>query len=163
VAIEDGFEADDQLATITAIGLATDRQVVLASPDKDIRQCLVSGRVSILRGFTVEHGKLKRPEWLTAKGVEEKYGVRPEQWTDFQALTGDAGDGIEGCPGFGPVNAQKVLSAAGTLDRVFTHILGLPITPRLRTSLLNWQPLARDVLRLVTLRTDCQAAADALR
>jgi DNA polymerase-1 len=33
-----------------------------------------------------------------------------DYWHMFQTLTGDAVDGYKGCPGMGPVGAQKLLS-----------------------------------------------------
>ncbi len=97
------FEADDALAT--AAGRWRDapgvRQVVLASPDKDLAQCV--------RGERVVLWDRRRQRTYDAGGVVEKYGVRPESIPDWLALVGDAADGIPGLRGWGRKSAAVVL------------------------------------------------------
>jgi 5'-3' exonuclease len=162
VAEQDGYEADDCLATIAQVGRVQDR-VVIASPDKDLRQCLVDERVTILRKFGTRKGKLSSPEWFTAAVLRKKYGLEPKQWTSYQALCGDPGDGIAGCDGWGDITSRKALEIGGTLAGCLAGHWKLPITERQRTALLAFQPRAAMTLDLVTLRTDVAAAVDALR
>ena len=163
VAFEDGFEADDCLATLAAIGRARGEQVVLASPDKDLRQCLVKGHVTILRHFGTEHGKLASPEWYTADTLCKQYELSPEAWPDFQALCGDSTDGISGCPGIGEKTAVKILKAMGSLKAAMANPLGLPVTPKQRLALTKFRDSADLMLRLVTLKTDVPVIQDVLR
>lgn len=51
VVYQDGFEADDLLATLAAVAIAAGRKCVLASPDKDLWQCLREGTVRVIRHF----------------------------------------------------------------------------------------------------------------
>jgi DNA polymerase-1 len=162
IAQQDGFEADDCLATLARLGRIQNR-VVLASCDKDLRQCLVDERVTILRKFGTRAGKLSSPEWFTAGELRKKYGLEPEQWPSYQALVGDAGDGVRGCEGWGEKTAVKALAVGRTLAGCLANHWKLPITVRQRTALLAFQPRAELTLRLVTLRTDVEAVADALR
>lgn len=161
IAAEDGFEADDCLATLAAAGFLLDQKVVLASPDKDLRQCLASGYVTILRGFRLEAGQVVEPDYMTAGGLHEQYGLHPVQWTSYQALCGDSGDGIPGCPGWGEKTTKAALAGGKTLRDLLVNPWNVSVTPRLRTALtqFDW----RLMLDLVTLRTDVPAVWDAMR
>jgi DNA polymerase-1 len=48
--------------------------------------------------------------------VRERYGVDPEQVTDFIALRGDPSDRIPGARGVGPKTAADVLAQYGSLE-----------------------------------------------
>ena len=163
VAYEHGYEADDCLATLARIGVETGDRVVIASPDKDLRQCLLSGQVTILRKFATSGGSLSAAEYLTALKLQEDLGVRPEQWTDFQTLVGDKGDGIVGCPGWGETTTVTVLQKCGTLEACYANIWAVPCSGKQRDALLAFRKRVELVRKLVTLRTDVAAVADALR
>jgi len=51
-------------------------------------------------------------------GVQDKFGVKPEQIIDYLALMGDAVDNIPGVPKVGPKTAAKWLQEYGTLDNL---------------------------------------------
>ncbi|WP_313902580.1 5'-3' exonuclease H3TH domain-containing protein, partial [Klebsiella pneumoniae] len=55
---------------------------------------------------------------LEASGVEEKFGVGPQQIADYLALVGDTADNIPGVPGVGPKTAAKWLQDYGDLEGV---------------------------------------------
>ena len=161
---EDGYEADDLLATLAWIGRHAGARTVLASPDKDLRQCLVEQRVGILRTFRTEAGKVKDLEWYGAADLRTKYGLEPWQWPDYQALVGDTSDSIKGADGWGEKTAARVLAKMGTLKNCFANPFGCPgITNRQRDSLVKFRARAETVLRLVTLQTDVTAVYDAMR
>jgi len=106
------FEADDALATAAA-RFARDpevEQVFIASPDKDLSQCVVGSRVVCLDRM--------RKKVLDEAGVLEKFGVTPAQIPDYLALVGDAADGIPGVPRWGAKSAAAVLAAYGTLEEI---------------------------------------------
>jgi DNA polymerase-1 len=160
---EDGFEADDCLATVAALGRSMGEKVVIASPDKDLRQCLVAGAVTILRGFRTWQGALSEPDWFSAWRLEKECGVRPSQWADYQALVGDPTDGIAGCPGWGDVTARKCLAAFGSLQAILDNPWKLPITTKQRLALEAFRPAVPLTLQLVTLRTDVPVAVALLQ
>ena len=54
-------------------------------------------------------------------GVEEKFGVKPEQIIDYLALMGDTSDNIPGVPKVGPKTAAKWLVQYKTLDKIIEH------------------------------------------
>ena len=103
-----GYEADDFLA---AAAVHAPGQVLIATSDRDAFQ-LASERVTILQ-------PVKGVSELARIGpaeVLERYGVSPEQVTDFIALRGDSSDKIPGAPGVGPKTAATVLGEFGSLD-----------------------------------------------
>ncbi len=54
-------------------------------------------------------------------GVEEKFGVRPDQIIDYLALVGDASDNIPGVPNCGPKTAVKWLAAHASVEGIISH------------------------------------------
>jgi DNA polymerase-1 len=164
VAAEDGYEADDALATLAAHGKAARSRVILATPDKDLRQCL-GGGVTILRSFTLQDGKPTKGDWYTEMTLFDEFGLEARQWTEYQMLVGDRGDCIEGCKGWGEKTAAKVLSTprCRTLEECWKNPWNVPCTDSQRGELIKFRKRADVVRQLVTLRTDCSAVFDALR
>jgi 5'-3' exonuclease len=98
------FEADDALATAAA-RLADDpavERVVIATPDKDMSQCVVGDRVVTLDRM--------RGNRLDEAGVIAKFGVPPSSIPDLLALVGDEADGVPGLPKWGMRSAAAVLA-----------------------------------------------------
>jgi 5'-3' exonuclease len=106
------FEADDALATAAA-ALAADpavEQVLIATPDKDLMQCVVGRRVVLL--------DRRRKAVIDEDAVREKLGVAPASVPDLLALVGDDADGIPGLPRWGARSAAAVLAAHGHLEAI---------------------------------------------
>lgn len=160
---EDGFEADDCLASLAAAGQQIGQQVILASPDKDLRQCLVVGQVTILRSFSLDRGQVAEVCWYTATDLNNEYGLTPVQWVTYQALVGDATEGIPGCAGWGEKTVLAVMARFFTLAEIFANPWSLPITQKQQLPLGKFKMQAQKMLSLVTLRTDAAAAWDAIR
>src|SRR5260221_8367560 len=74
------FEADDALATASQRFAEHPEvtRIVIASPDKDLAQCVVGSRI-------VCWDRL-RDKWLDASGVVAKFGVAAESIPDYLAL-----------------------------------------------------------------------------
>jgi 5'-3' exonuclease len=106
------FEADDALATGAARFAAepTVDQVVIASPDKDLAQCVRGTRVVCL-------DRLRRAT-LDEAGVVLKFGVPPASIPDWLALVGDSADGFPGLPRWGAKSASAVLARWGHLEQI---------------------------------------------
>jgi DNA polymerase-1 len=117
---EDGYEADDVIATLAnkASREGID-QIIIVTGDRDLLQ-LVSEKVYVymlVRGLT--DAKLyDRTE------VIAKLGIKPEQIPDFKALAGDASDNYPGVPGIGPKTAVQLLTEFQTLDTLYISALG---------------------------------------
>ncbi|MGH8679705.1 MAG: DNA polymerase I, partial [Burkholderiales bacterium] len=93
-------------------------------------------------------------ENLDEKGVEEKFGVKPEQMVDYLTLVGDSVDNVPGVEKVGPKTAVKWLTQYGTLDQVVAHadeIQGV-VGENLRKA-LDWLPQAK---RLLTIKSDVE-------
>ena len=146
------FEADDALATAAA-RFAEDpavEQVVIASPDKDLAQCVRGTRVVCL-------DRLRR-KTLDEKGVIEKFGVPPASIPDWLALVGDSADGYPGLPRWGAKSAGAVLARWQHLDRIPDQARDWGVAVRGAETLAASLRERRDQLALfrtlATLRTD---------
>jgi DNA polymerase-1 len=107
------YEADDVIATLTEYGVSSGLEVTIVSGDKDFSQ-LVRPHVLLLDTMK---------ETLTdSQGVVAKWGVRPDQFLDFQALVGDSTDNIPGVKGIGPKGAAKLLNDFETLDNLYSQL-----------------------------------------
>jgi 5'-3' exonuclease len=146
------FEADDALAAAAAQVAADQRvrRVVIATPDKDLGQCVVDDRV-------VQWDRM-RGAVRDAEGVVAKTGVPPGSIPDWLALVGDSADGFPGLPGFGA-------KTAATLLRRFEHLEAVPDDPsawgegvraagRLAATLREAREIAYLFRTLATLVTD---------
>lgn len=164
---QDGFEADDCLATLAFYATSPGRKCVIASSDKDLYQCLAEGRVSALRQFKTLGRDVIQPEWMTARELEigEKYnGLRPSQWRDYQSLVGETGDSVPGCPGWGEKTARRCLVKAGSIGAMLADRWGVSCTDSQWAKLQAWAKSDMALIRqLVTLRTDVAAVRDALK
>ena len=125
--LQEGFEADDCIATIARNAVGQGFQVVIASSDKDFFQ-LVSTKVGILNPNDKE-----AHVWREAE-VRNKTGVAPTQIVDWLALVGDAVDNIPGVPGIGAISAARLLNEFHSVDELFYRLEEVP-SARLRTAL----------------------------
>lgn len=144
------FEADDAIATAALRWMDDVDQVVIASPDKDLMQCIV--------GDTVVSWDRIRDRWFDEKAVIEKFGVPPEAIPDYLALVGDTADGVPGLPGWGAKSAAAVLARFGRLDMIPDHVGDWGMTvrsaPTLATVLRENRTQAMLYRTLTTLRRD---------
>jgi len=118
----DSFEADDLIASL-ATQRRMDERVMIHSPDKDFNQCLVPGRVSIIKrsgmmetDFNASSIRLAlsselEAEHFTAADFVRRYGFPVDRWIDFQCMAGDAADNVKGCPWVGEKTASEILKA----------------------------------------------------
>jgi DNA polymerase I len=168
IAAEDGAEADDSLATLAAFGRLSGEEVILASPDKDLRQCLI-GPVKLLRSFRCSWSEANRRyepcegDWYTAMRLFDETGLQADQWVDYQMLCGDAGDDIHGPKGWGDKTATACLIKVGSVERMLANPWLCPCSDRQRGTLIDFKRRAGMVRQLVTLRVDVAAVWDALR
>ena len=161
LASAEGFEADDVLATIAAYAKSIGDKCVLVTSDKDARQCLAEGHISICREFKIHYGAIE-PRWLTAAMHVEEHGVRPEQWPDWLALVGDPGDNVTGAVGIGPKTATAILQQVGTLDAALADPWKVQCNDKRRSALFAFRERAPLVRKLVTCRTDVPGVLEAL-
>jgi DNA polymerase-1 len=103
----DGVEADDVIGTLARQAAAAGSATVISTGDKDFAQ-LVNEHITLVN--TMDNTTLDRER------VIQKFGVAPEQITDYLALVGDSIDNIPGLAGVGPKTAVKWLQQYGDLE-----------------------------------------------
>ncbi|ANE53767.1 DNA polymerase I [Methylomonas sp. DH-1] len=141
--IEHGVEADDVLGSLAQNAARQGFNVIISTGDKDMAQ-LVTERIILENSMT---GAV-----MDIAGVQEKFGVKPEQIIDYLALMGDAVDNIPGVPKVGPKTAAKWLQEYGTLDNLIASAAEIKgkIGDNLREA-LGQLPLSRE---LTTIKCD---------
>jgi DNA polymerase I len=97
---QNGYEADDLIATYTREALQRGGDITIVSSDKDLMQLIKPG---------VRMLDTMKNRTIGAEEVREKFGVPPERVVDVQALAGDSIDNVPGVPGIGvlPVRARS--------------------------------------------------------
>ncbi len=146
---QDGFEADDLIATAVRRALAEGLRVVIVSADKDLMQ-LVGGSVVM---WDTMRNKVYGPA-----EVAEKFGVGPDKMRDLLALTGDSSDNVKGIPSVGPKTAAKLLEQFGSIEGIYEGLDQLK--GKLRENLETHRASADLARTLVALRDDLEIVFD---
>ncbi len=144
----EGVEADDVIATLADQAAAAGHDVVISTGDKDLAQ-LVNDRITLVN--TMSGVTLDR------EGVQEKFGVAPEQIVDYLALMGDSVDNIPGVDKVGPKTAAKWIAKYGDLDTILEQAddIGGKIGENLRAA-AERLPTSRE---LITVKRDVELDA----
>jgi DNA polymerase-1 len=138
---QNGFEADDLIATYVREASEQGGTATIVSSDKDMMQ-LVTDR--ILMYDTMKDRRIGIPE------VIEKFGVPPEKVVEVQALAGDSVDNVPGVPGIGVKTAAQLITEYGDLDTLLARA-GEIKQPKRREALLENAEKARISRQLVLL------------
>lgn len=148
--MQEGYEADDLIATYTEQALQKNWKVVVVSGDKDLMQ-LIKNDVEFYDGM--------KDKFFTDKDVVEKFGVTPDKVVDVQALSGDKIDNIPGVPGIGPKTAAELVNQFGSLQQVLANAEQIP-QARKRELIMQNKEAAEISLKLVTLKKDVPVKVD---
>jgi len=148
------YEADDLIGTLATYWRARGHPIYLVSSDKDLAQLVRDSD---------QWWDFSRNQKLGSKQIEEKFGVKPEQISDFLALTGDAVDNIPGVPGVGPKSASALLQHFGDLDAIFERLeeiqhLRIRGAKALQQKLSAQRPAAELARRLTVIHTEVPSA-----
>jgi DNA polymerase-1 len=138
---QQGFEADDLIATYVRIACEAQATCTIVSSDKDLMQ-LVNDCVVMYD--TMKDKRIGIPE------VVEKFGVPPEKVIEVQALIGDSTDNVPGVPGIGVKTAAQLIAEYGDLETLLARASEIKQEKR-RQTLIDNAELARVSKRLVTL------------
>ncbi len=141
---QDGYEADDLIATYAREVVARGGDVTIVSSDKDLMQ-LVQPGVVMLDGMKTK--RIGRDE------VIEKFGVPPDKVVDVQSLAGDSVDNVPGVPGIGIKTAAELINQYGDLDTLLARA-GEIKQPKRREKLIEFADKARMSRELVRLKQD---------
>ncbi|MGE5266131.1 MAG: DNA polymerase I [Deltaproteobacteria bacterium] len=145
---QEGYEADDLIATYARDVVERGGDVTIVSSDKDLMQ-LVRPGVVMFDGMKGK--KIGRDE------VMEKFGVPPDKVTDVQALAGDSTDNVPGVPGIGLKTAAELINAYGDLTTLLERADEIK-QPKRREKLLEFAEQARISHALVSLKDDVPEA-----
>lgn len=141
---KEGYEADDIIATYSALASQSGAETTIISSDKDLMQ-LVTNQVHMYDSMK------DRPIGIAE--VIEKWGVPPEKMIDLQSLTGDSTDNVPGVPGIGPKTAAQLIDQFGSLDSLLAHAQEIKQQKR-RENIIAFADQARLARELVTLKDD---------
>jgi len=109
---DDYKEADDLIGEY-CIHSKPDEDIIVMSKDKDLFQLMTLPNVRV-HDFT---------NFMTSNRLLDECGVKPEQYLEFKALSGDRSDNIPGVNGIGPKKAAKYLSKYGSIGDFPENIL----------------------------------------
>jgi DNA polymerase I len=138
---QDGFEADDLIATYVRQACEAGATSTIVSSDKDLMQ-LVND--SVVMFDTMKDKKIGRAE------VIEKFGVGPEKVIEVQSLIGDSTDNVPGVPGIGVKTAAQLIGEYGDLETLLKRAPEIKQEKR-RQALIDNADKARLSKKLVTL------------
>lgn len=138
------FEADDIIAS-AAIQFKDEIDVVIMSGDKDLLQ---------LVGPTVRMYDGTKKKWFDDADIQKKFGVRPDQISEYLAIVGDKADDIPGAQGIGPVGAQSLLKAYDTIDGIYSNIDS--VTGTMHKKLIKSRDLVYTCSKLTHLYNDIE-------
>lgn len=142
--LQEGYEADDLIATYAKQAIEAGHEVVVVSADKDLMQLIRSG---------VEFYDGMKDKFFNPEDVKEKFGVYPDKVVDVQALSGDKIDNIPGVPGIGPKTAAELINMFGSLHGVLDNVENIKQVKR-RELIEQHKDDALLSLKLVTLKDD---------
>jgi DNA polymerase I len=140
---QEGFEADDLIATYARTALEAGADVSIIAGDKDLMQLVRPGVMM----FDPMPGNERR---IGPAEVAEKFGVPPDKVADVQALIGDPTDNVPGVPGIGVKTAAQLIGEYGDLETLLARASEIKQEKR-RQSLIDFAEQARMSKRLVLL------------
>ena len=132
---QEGFEADDLIATYARVALQAGADVSIIAGDKDLMQLVRPGVMM----FDPMPGNERR---IDADEVIKKFGVPPDKVVDVQALIGDATDNVPGVPGIGVKTAAQLIGEYGDLETLLSRASEIKQEKR-RQSLIEFAEQAR--------------------
>ncbi|MBA3516177.1 MAG: DNA polymerase I, partial [Rhizobiales bacterium] len=138
---QEGWEADDLIATYAIQAQKAGAAVTIVANDKDLMQIVRPGITMV---------DTMRDQLIDRDFVHEKFGVWPEKMIDLQALCGDSTDNVPGVPGIGPKTAAQLLDEYGDLETLLSRA-GEIKQPKRRENLVQFAEQARVSRKLVEL------------
>jgi DNA polymerase-1 len=150
---QEGYEADDLLGTLARQAGEQGADTLIVTGDTDLLQ------------LADEHTRVLTSRWrfsdtviYDAEGVQQKYGLAPNQMADFKGIVGDKSDNIPGVRGVGEKTATALLQQYGTLEGVYEHLD--KVQPRFQSKLEEGKENAFLSRRLGTILRDAPVQLD---
>ena len=111
--VDPEYEADDLIGTLSCVMRAQGVRAAYITRDKDLAQLMRDGDLFWDFGWRGQFGY---------HDIERHFGVAPERFADYLALTGDSSDNIPGVPGIGHRTAAILMKAFGSLDELYADL-----------------------------------------
>lgn len=150
-----GFEADDIIGTLSKKFKENKVQSYLVTPDKDFLQLIEDG----IYVYKPLKKSVEDAEVYDINKVKEEYGLTPEQFIDFLALTGDPTDNIPGVKGIGEKTALELIKEFGSLDNIYKSIDKINKVA-LKQKLIDGKEMAYLSRELVTIKRNIPIDVD---
>ncbi|MBO5904243.1 MAG: DNA polymerase I, partial [Clostridia bacterium] len=144
---KEGFEADDILGTLAAMGEKEDIMTYIVTGDRDSLQ-LITDKTNVVLATNTE------PLLFDTAAFVEKYGVQPSQFVDVKALMGDTSDNIPGVPGIGEKTALKLIAEYGDLDTIYDDLESKKLAKGVLAKLAAGKDSAYDSRFLARIKCD---------
>ncbi|MGB6604951.1 MAG: 5'-3' exonuclease H3TH domain-containing protein [Steroidobacteraceae bacterium] len=110
VFVDPEYEADDLIGTLGCLMREAGVRSAFITRDKDLAQLPRDGDLFWDFGAREQFGY---------HDIERHFGVQPERFADYLALTGDDVDNIPGVPGIGHRTAVSLMKAFASLDELY--------------------------------------------
>jgi DNA polymerase-1 len=113
----EGYEADDVLGTLAQKAEEEGLEILIVTGDTDTFQ-LVDDHTRVLTSRRAFSDTIVYDQ----EGIEERYGLQPQQLIDYKALVGDTSDNIPGVRGVGEKTATRLLQRYGTVEEIYAQL-----------------------------------------
>jgi DNA polymerase I len=111
--VDPDYEADDIIGTLARAMRGQGVRSAFITRDKDLAQLVRDGDLFWDFGARGQFGY---------HDIERHFGVAPERFADYLALTGDEVDNIPGVPGVGQRTASSLMRAFASLDELYAAL-----------------------------------------
>jgi len=140
---QDGFEADDVIASIAARVAGANGEATIVSTDKSFCQMIRPG-IRVYDHFN--------DRYLDKQYVKKKFETTPELLPSLFGLAGDSGLNVPGVRSIGIHTAAKLVNDHGDIEQILKAAEQMPghVGEKLRAG----KEEARQATRLLALRTD---------
>ncbi|WBL31605.1 5'-3' exonuclease [Candidatus Phytoplasma sacchari] len=115
--LQNGYEADDIIGTLSKKASAENIPVLIFSSDRDFLQ-LIDKNIKIC---LIKKG-LKDVVCYDKNILFNELNLKSSQIIDFKSIVGDISDNIQGIPGVGPKTAIKLLNQFNNLENIFLNL-----------------------------------------
>lgn len=112
-----GMEADEVIVALAHAGVEKGKKVLLYAKDKDMCQAVVGD--TVVKAHQIKSGKFY--DVLNEARVTERFGCPPYRLPMWQAIKGDAIDGVPGYTRFLSKHAGVIASTFATPDELFAR------------------------------------------
>jgi DNA polymerase-1 len=150
----EGYEADDVLGTLARQAAQQGVGTLIVTGDTDTFQ-LIDDHTQVL----TSRRRYSDTVIYDEVGIQERYGLEPQQIIDYKGLVGDSSDNIPGVRGVGQKTATRLLQKYGSIEAIYEHLDEVK-SSRFRKALEEGRDDAFLSKHLATIVTDVPVALD---